>query len=386
MNFYKVLSIFIFALLFTVMNSCEKEQLIPTDQEATTTEMPSLSSKPEDGTVEPPTVKDGILCFKNQASLMAVREKFASFNSNEDYMNWQESIGFKSLAGEVEKAETHLFNHLEKLAQKHTKAELETIITAKGESIVPEKSLQIIKNAGLKIEADKNGSRSIEPKNEVGENTWLLNKDYVYAIGEKLHYFTKEGVYVTDDWNTKDFSQIKDYENLKYRREDINFDLTVANGWKLKSHLYAKRSIYWSNAQNDPWFQAGLYMNPCVYEEKEFMWHTWFKRRHGEKIKHGDGNREYTFHFNYNNWIPEPTTHTTIQIPATSSNPYYIHRAWGRDGIWVWYQYSDMEFNIELVRDGGVEITLEDAGATQKFWNYRHGFYDRDFYDHNPED
>jgi|WetSurMetagenome_2_1015567.scaffolds.fasta_scaffold140017_1 hypothetical protein len=260
-------------------------------------------------------VKSGILCFKNQSSIEALKQELNG-KEYDGLAIWEESIGFNS----IEKASSDIMDALTCRAESFvagglTKEEVIRKLNCGEIQEVPDEIQQKMDELKLVYKKDKNGSRYIDYSFLAPFCNRFLNEKYEVVVADTLYKYFKDKTEIYAGFSKLKFgtkvepiiavySSVKSDPMLKdvplaTRVATLCFDETGGDGYD--HMLTANFSIY-----REIYQQSGCQTN-CVktqafaYIYYQGYWHNWFGWHAGTYLV--DGNVSFDVWYNENGTI-----------------------------------------------------------------------------------
>jgi hypothetical protein len=315
-----------FCLLFVAIFffSCEKQVI---------KEVPDVLSSVNEQTPAV-FVKNGILCFKNQNSVEALKQELSGKEYDELAL-WEESIGFSS----IERASSEIMDAMMCRAESFVASGLtqdEVIKKFDSGEIqeVPDELQQKMDELKLDYKKDKNGMRYIDYSFFVPFDTRFLNEKFEVVIADTLYRYSSDFIDMFPEFSKGNFTNpirvsrifVKEDSSLKsldYTTSaqlcfDDKANLTTNPKRRLTTKFVIERRIY----QRQGCVDNCIYSYSTAYLKYQGYWRNWFGWVAGDYVLYYNG----SFSVMINNNGNVSTSNIPIYQTNASSSPIQLYQ------------------------------------------------------------
>ncbi len=316
---------------------------------------------------------------------MLMRQCLKKLNSmtDKEIDNWEKELNFKS----VTRAQHEVFDIIKaNLDKKFTSlniSETNFVKMFKNGAIddVPKVAKKIIKEYGLQIVTNSDGTKELKSKENSSVNYRFLNKNYMFAIGGDIHIFNNSSEFFTKNWNITTENNLKRKKDVVLRNKLVDISDLASNAEdfrKISGRLHASRSIYWSDVELDSWSVVQLYFT----FDSRIKHHWWW----GYDQAAISGSGRYKMASNYRGYADPFIDYSDGIVNTTTQSPYFLRQWWQFDGDFPWIAFKDtwVHFNFADSNDSKWEIKLNQRTGSNVnpvyFYNLKSATYNRHEY------
>jgi len=272
--------LFYFSLILTFLISCNNEELNSIENQQQNLIVPEVS------------VVNGILCFKNEASIEVVKNEIQG-RDYEGLASWEDNLGFKSIERSSSEITDAILCRVEQyIAKGLTEQELLQKFDSGEIEEVPFDIQQQIENLKLEYRKLDDGMRKLDYSFMSPVPNRFLNENYEIVIADTLYRYSADKVEVFPGFENlksisgkapiigyrsviKDDPFLKDV-TLRNKVSQLCFDEAKDSDHKLEAQFKVERIIYQKSscASGCVKTQAFAKIYYQGYYKQYFMWHA----------------------------------------------------------------------------------------------------------------